>query len=56
MDQLQCSGLVDSVSLGPVDTNLEGFLKNKATRERYRKIKGKESEVKSLAVNSDDFH
>ena len=26
MDQFQRCGLVDSVSVGPVDTNLEGFL------------------------------
>lgn len=26
MDQFQCCRLVDGVSVGPVDTNLEGFL------------------------------
>lgn len=26
MDQFQCCRLVDGVGVGPVDTNLEGFL------------------------------
>lgn len=40
MDEFQCCGLVDGVSVSPVDTNLEGFLdggkqkENRGGRER----------------------
>lgn len=63
MNQLQGRGLVDCVGVGPVDTDLKSFLVGGIEKDSWIEQsngrmwgdwkKRKQSEIKSLAVNSD---
>lgn len=54
MDQFECRRLVDGVSVGPVDANLEGFLDGGGTMRgnQMENQEENESEVKPFSVTS----